>query len=169
MIKRKIKADNIPIDIIDQAYELESVNLSAQVCKNLFVEVHPTGKTNKSLTAWPGKKSFSTGSGINRGILPHPWNENIYVVNGTTLYKVYSTGTQTSIGTIAGSARCDMFASASYVYVITEGVVYRTDGATLSTVTDSDLETPNAGAFLNSQIIYDGDSGRFERDRDWET
>lgn len=161
MIEKKRKVDNLPVDIVGQAYELDSVNLSAQVCKNLFVEVHPDGKTNKALIAWPGKKSFSTGSGLNRGIMSHPWNSNVYVVNDTTLYKVGSDGTQTSIGTIAGTARCDMFASASHVYVITDGVVYRTDGATLSTVTDSDLETPNAGAFLNSQIIYDGDSGRF--------
>jgi len=150
-----------PIDIVDQAYEHNSRPLSAQVTKNLYPEVEPTGKVKKALISWPGKATFSTGSGTNRGIYKNTFNSSVFVVNGTDLYKVDSAGVQTSLGTIAGTDRCVFDASAYYLYIVTGGRVWRTDGASLTEVTDSDLETPNSTTFLNSQMIYDGDAGRF--------
>ncbi len=146
----------VPLDIVGPSYESRSKPLSAQVSRNLYPEVNPTGK---ALQSWPGAKAFSTGSGANRGLAA--WQGVVYAVNGTTLYSVSNTGAQTSIGTITGSGYCSFAGSSSYLYIVTEGSVYRTDGSTLSSVTDSDLETPNTVAFINSQLVYDGDAGRF--------
>jgi len=41
------------------------------------------------------------------------------------------------------------------------GSVWRTDGSTLWSVNDTDLESPDSVACLNSQLIYDGSGGRF--------
>lgn len=150
-----------PIDVVGQSYESLSKPLSAQSTLNLFVEVLPSGKTNAACHTWPGKKSFSTGAGPNRGVFHKPWKGNVYMVNGTSLIRVNSSGTRATVGTIAGTARCVFDASSSYLYIVTEGVVYRTDGGSVSTVADSDLETPNSVAHLNQQLIYDGDGGRF--------
>lgn len=151
--------ETLSVDVVGQAYELGSTTLSAQTCINLFPEVHPTGKSKASLTAWPGKKTFSTIVGANRGLIY--WDGHVYTVNAQTLYKVDSTGASSSLGSITGINRCFFAASSTHVYIVTGGVVYRTDGATLSTVADADLETPSSCTFLNSQIIYDGDGARF--------
>lgn len=153
--------NTVPIDVVGQSYESLSKPLSAQSSVNLFIEVLPSGKTRSALHTWPGKKAFSTGSGANRGCFHKVWNGNVYTVNGTTLYKVNSAGTQTSVGTISGAGRCVFDASSSYLYIVTGGLVYRTDGSTVTAVTDADLETPNSVAHLNQQLIYDGNQGRF--------
>lgn len=150
---------NVPIDIVDESYTSRSLPLSAQVSRNLYPEIVKTGKTSSALHSFPGKKLFSTGSGANRGL--HTWSGSVYAVNGTSLYKIDSSGTQTSLGSISGTARCVFAGSASYLYIVSNGLVWRTDGTTVSSVTDSDLESPNSVAFLNSTLIYDGNDGRF--------
>lgn len=151
--------NTFPIDVVDQAYESRSKPLSAQVSLNLYPEIVTTGKTSKALQSWFGRKSFSTGSGANRGSVD--WQGSSYAVNGTALYKIDSVGTQTSVGTISGTARCVFAGAASYLYIVSNGLVWRTDGATVSSVTDADLESPNSVAIINSTLIYDGLDGRF--------
>lgn len=151
----------VAVDIVGQSYVSRSLPLSAQVSRNLYPEIVTTGKSGSALHSFPGKKLFSSGSGNNRGVYRKEWNGSVYTVNGTTLYKVSSLGVQTNLGTIAGDGRCVIEATLNYVYIVTSGNVYRTDGATVSQVTDADLETPNSVAFLNQRMIYDGDNGRF--------
>lgn len=147
-----------PIEIVGPSYESRSKPLSAQVCRNLYPESNPTGN---ALQPFPGEKLFTTSNGKNRGMYEAEWNGYAFYVNGTTLYKVNSAGTQSSIGSIAGGGRCVFVLASFYLYIITGGIVYRTDGDMVTQVTDTDLESPNSAAFLNSQIIYDGDNGRF--------
>jgi hypothetical protein len=47
------------------------------------------------------------------------------------------------------------------VVIVTDGIPYLWNGSTVATISDADLETPNACDHLNNQIIYDGDGGRF--------
>lgn len=150
---------NINLPLIGQSYESRTIPLSAQVTRNLYPEPVNAGLAPAALLCWPGEKPFSTGSGANRGI--YEWKGAVYSVNGTSLVKVDSSGTQTSLGTIAGTARCVFAGESAYLTIVAGGSVYRTDGTTVSSVTDPDLESPNSVAFLNSQLIYDGDDGRF--------
>ena len=48
------------------------------------------------------------------------------------------------------------------MYIVTGGLVYRTDGTTLAQVTDPNLESPNSIAYLNQQMIYDGSFDKFQ-------
>lgn len=150
-----------PIDVIDQSYTSRSLPLSAQVTRNLYPEIVTTGKTQKALHTIAGKKLFSTGSGSNRGCYRKEWYGNKYTVNGTTLYKVNSSGTQTGIGTISGSGRCVFESSENYLYIVTGGRVFRSDGVTVSQVVDPSLESPNSIAFINTQMVYDGAYDKF--------
>lgn len=151
----------IPIDLVGGAYESRSIPLNAQVTRNFYPEPVPQGASPSALLMWPGEKLFASGSGANRGMYRKAWKGYVYFVNGTSLFKIDSAGSTTNIGSIPGASRCILEPSLNYMYIVTGGVVYRTDGSTVSDVTDSDLETPNSIAFLNSQMLYDGDQGRF--------
>ena len=147
-----------PVDVVGDAYESRSKPLSAQVTRNLYPEINPTGE---ALQSWPGEKLIVTGEGRNRGATKREWKGHIYYVNGNYLMRQDSLGAVDQIGLIPGAGKCLLEPSLNYVYVVTGGLVYRTDGTSLEAVTDSDLETPNSVAFINSQMIYDGDQGRF--------
>lgn len=151
----------IPIKLNGQFYESRSLAIAAESTTNMYFEQVPNGSSSEALLSWYGKKSFSSGAGANRGIFHMPWNNHVYMVNGTSLVKVASDGTRTTVGTIAGSDRCVFDASSSYLYIVTAGTVYRTDGSTVSTVSDADLESPDSVAHLNQHLIYDGNGGRF--------
>ena len=152
---------SINIPLVGQSYQSRSVPLSAQVTRNLYPEPVAAGLSPSALLCWPGAKAFSIGGATNRGMYNKEWLGYVWTVEGTSLKKTNSAGTKTKVGTIAGAGRC-VFAGASfYLYIVTGGLVYRTDGTTVSQVTDADLEAPNSAAFLNSQLIYDGDAGRF--------
>lgn len=147
------------ISLVGPSYESRSLPLSAQSTVNLYPEPVPNGLSPSALLCWPGAKLFAEGEGVNRGL--YDWRGFIYAVNGTKLYSISSTGSKTELGNIPGGARCVFAADAFYLYIVTGGSVYRTDGATVSEVTDSDLESPNSVAFINNQFVYDGDQGRF--------
>ena len=90
---------------------------------------------------------------------------------GTTLNKVASDGTVTSIGTIAGTGRCiltnqmgftdDAGTSHSEVLVITTGASkpYTYDGTTLTLGTDADLPNAATSSYINRRVVYDGSGG----------
>lgn len=151
----------VEIDVVGQSYTSRSLPLSGQVTRNLYPEPLAEGLSSSALLSWPGAKAFSIGGSFNRGIYEKEWLGYVFTVEGTGLYKTNSSGVKTKIGAIAGSGRCVFAGAAFYLYIVTGGKVYKTDGETVSEVTDSDLETPNSAAFLNSQLIYDGNQGRF--------
>ena len=149
------------INITGGTYKHKSLMLSAAVTKNFWPQVqNKTAKSPYVLESFPGKLLFGTVAGSrNRGMLEHLGV--LYKVTDTLLYTVDSAGVHTSRGTIPGVARCVMQGIGTSIVIVTEGVPYVWNGSSLTTVTDGDLETPNACAHLNNQIIYDGDDGRF--------
>lgn len=151
----------LPINFTGGTYVDQSRPLSAQQCKNWWPRI-PQGPRTKSpyvLQPFPGLTLFGTEDGVDRGMFEHL--ATLYKVTGTTLYTVDSAGAHTSRGTIPGSGRCIFTGIGSSIVVVTGGVPYVWNGSTLTTVTDPDLETPNAATHINNQIIYDGDGGRF--------
>ena len=151
----------IPLKIVDGSYESRSLPVSAQRTVNFYPEPVPDGKAPSVLMSWPGAKLLVGSGGLNRGMLPTPWKGDVYLVNGQNLYKLSSSMVMSDVGDIPGGERCVMAASQNYVYVVTEGKVYRCNGSTTAEVTDADLESPNSGAFISSFMIYDGSQGRF--------
>lgn len=149
----------VNISLVGPSYPSRSIPLSSQSTVNLYPELPDNGLSQAGLMCWPGAVLHSEGAAVNRGI--HAWKNNLYTVNGQTLYKIDSGAVKTSLGAVTGTSRCVFAGGGSWLYIVTEGLVYRTNGTLLEAVTDEDLETPNSVAYLNNQFIYDGDQGRF--------
>jgi len=152
----------VPIQIVGQTYQHRSRPLSSQRTLNLIPEFNVTGKKESSLTNWPGSKSFTLEGGTDRGM--HVFNNVAYKVTGNTLKKINSDKTVTDIGTILGANRCIFANDGTNMIITTGGAGYQyVDGTnTLTEITDSDFENGNSVAFLNSQMIFDGNGGRFQ-------
>ncbi|TVM02752.1 MAG: hypothetical protein CV087_08795 [Candidatus Brocadia sp. WS118] len=151
-----------PIILAGESYKHKSLPLSAQQTINFYPQMQPNAaeKSNYILESWHGKTLFGTVSGgLDRGMFEHLGI--LYKVTGTTLYSVASDGTHTSLGTISGSARCIFAGIQTNVIICSAGTAYQWDGATLTTISDVDLESPNSVAHINNQIIYQGTGGRF--------
>ena len=148
---------NLPA--IGQAYKHPDLPLSAQVTKNWFPEINLETSVTVSLQPFPGAVLFSSGSGQDRGMTE--WGGMVYKVTDTTLYKIDSAGAQTSVGTISGIKRCTFPASTEFLVIVTSGLAYKYDGNVLAQITDADLESPDYGAYLNQQWIYQGKGARF--------
>ena len=148
---------NLPA--IGQAYKHPDLALSAQVTKNWYPEINLETSVVVSLQPFPGATLFSSGNGTDRGMTE--WNSMVYKVTANTLYKIDSAGVQSSVGAINGVKRCTFPASTEFLVIVTSGFVYKYDGAALTEITDSDLESPDYGAYLNQQWIYQGKGARF--------
>lgn len=150
----------VDLNITGSTYENRSGPLSNQVTRNFYPEVqdNPSTKSSYVLQSFPGLKLFGTASGTNRGLFQHAGT--LYKITGTTLYTVDSSGTHTNVGTIPGTGKCIIAPLVSDIIIVTGGRVFLYDGS-VTEVTDGDLESPNAAAHINNQIIYDGDNSRF--------
>lgn len=152
----------VPINLTGGTYKHKSRPLSAQVTRNFWPQAQQDAsvKSPYILDSYPGKTLFGTSVGArNRGMKAH--QGILYKLTDTTLYTVSSDGTHTSIGTIPGAARAVMQGIGSSLVIVTEGIAYEWDGATLTAATDNDFETPNSCAHLNNFMLYDGDGQRF--------
>jgi len=96
------------IPFAKQAYSSRSLPVMAQRCLNLYPEFQSKdAKDTITLHSTPGLKLFVTvGTGPIQGT--HKFKDLLYVVSGTTLYSVTSTGTVTSIGICSTGGRVIM-------------------------------------------------------------
>lgn len=152
----------LELNITGGTYRHKSLPLSAQTTRNFYPQLIQSQKARSQyiLASYPGKKLFATQEGgIDRGMIVH--KNVLYKVTGEKLYSVSADGTHTELGDITGSERCVFAGIGSNIVIVSDGSAWQYDGSTVSAITDGDLETPNACAHLNNQIIYDGDGGRF--------
>lgn len=151
----------LPINIVGQSYESRSKPYSAESTKNLIPELNPTGRTPSALHNWLGsiRRLTSASTGVDRG--SNVFQDKLYKVSGTALYRVDANYTETSIGTVEGTNRCIMANDGENLVIVTGDKAYSYDGATLSQITDADLETPDSVSVLNNQMIYDGNRDRW--------
>lgn len=150
----------VPIDFIGGSYQHRSRSLSSQVTMNLIPEFMASGKTQSALTAWPGSKSFSSGSGADRGM--HVFAGTLYKVSGTTLESIDVSGTRTTIGTVDGSKPCVFADDGNTMRIATGSKDYQLVSGVFSEITDPDLNPGNSVAYLNQQMINDSDGGQFQ-------
>lgn len=88
------------------------------------------------------------------------FQDSLYTVYGTKLYRVSSGGVGTDLGTVGGTGPVSMCQNASQLVIATGSVAYVYDGSTLASI--SGLNNPNTCAFLDQYIIFDGDGGQFQ-------
>ena len=151
---------NVPLQIVGQTYEHRSEAFSVQKTMNLIPQAELTGAAESSLTSWPGCIPFATVSGDNRGMTV--FKNELYKVGGNTLYKIDSASVVTSLGTISGTNRCVFANDGTNLIITTGGTGYQLTGSTLTTIGDSDYESANSVTYLNQQMIFDGNGGRFQ-------
>jgi hypothetical protein len=151
----------LTVNIVGQADISRSRQYTRQTCINLYPEINQNAKSPAAMMCWPGLKSFGNTSTteVDRGM--YVFEGEVYKVSGNTLYKIDVGGNYTTIGTIDGSGYTTFTDDGFQMTFVTGGLVYNWDGTTLTQLTDVDLETPNAVAFLNNQWIYDGNGGTF--------
>ena len=150
----------INLPAIGQSYRHDDLPLSAQVTRNWYPEINQETSVVVSLQPYPGAKAFaSTITEWDRGCTL--WRGEVYKVTGYALYKINAAGTKTALGYIWGVGRCTFPASADFLVVVTSGHAYKYDGTVVTEITDSDLESPNYGAYLNTHWIYQGEGSRF--------
>jgi len=129
----------------------ESVNAAKVECTNAIPEFYQVaGVTKKKLRATSGISLFDTaGTKLSRGA--RVLDEIAYEVAGTTLYRLNSDGTNTSLGTITGSGRVSIASSNLELCIVVPGVagyVYSVSGG-LTQITDTTY-TSN----LSLQVTY---------------
>ena len=104
----------------------------------------------------PGITSLATPTGLARGSFV--WNENLYSVYGTTLYRVATDGTLTSVGTIAGNGQIDSAIGFNHAVIVvreTSGKGYTLDASeTLTEITDPDFEASNSVTHIDGRFVY---------------
>ncbi len=149
------------INLTGGTYRHNSLPVSAQSTINFypqFVE-DPFVKDKYVLESFAGQTLFGTTTGIGRGQFVH--KGILYRISGNTLYSVTSAGVHTSLGSIPGSQQCIFTGLGADVVIVADRRVFIWDGATLTEVTDVDLQSPDSATTLNNQVIYDGDNDQF--------
>lgn len=121
-------------------YEDASKPIAAQECINLIPQIPQTNAlTEAQLKFTPGISLFATAGAIARR---GEWvmDEIAYEVAGTTLYRVNSDGTTTSLGTITGAGQVSMVDNGTQLCIVvpgSTGYIYTVAGG-LVTISDAD-------------------------------
>lgn len=145
---------NVSLDLFGESYESRAKPLEFQRTVNLYPEITTSG--NGGLMSFPGKSQVIADFSANSFRGAYDFEGTYVAVLADSLYTIDLTaGTRTLIGEVAGSARCTFASNAGFLIIANgEGLIYQYTGGVLSTVTDTDLETPYFVAHLNNQWIY---------------
>lgn len=151
----------VPLDVVGSAYSDSTKPISVQECINYYVETVEEGgaRVPKALKGTPGLLTFSSiGNEALRG--SHVAAELLYVVSGTTAYRIASDGTATSLGTVAGTGHVvisDMrIAGGNQIVFVngTQGYVYNTATAAFAQIADVDFQAADVVDFLDNFAIF---------------
>ena len=142
--------------ILGATYVARSVNAADARMVNLFPEVVPeAGKEPAFLMRAPGlRKLTEVGTGPIRGL----WalGSFMYVVSGTTLYKVSTTYTATSLGTIAGTGPVSISDNGTQIFVAANGPSYIYNSVTnvFAPITDPDFPGAVTVGYLDGYFVF---------------
>jgi len=134
-------------------YEDASKPIASQECTNLLPQVPQTNALSQAqLVQTPGINEFAdTGNFAARG--EHEMGSLAYSVNGNTLYRINSDGTDTSLGTITGSGKVSIADNGLQMCIVVPGstaYIYSVAGG-LVTITDTDFTTTLGPS---QQVVY---------------
>lgn len=116
---------------------------------NLFPESSPTSPGGVVLLPRPGLNPLYSRSSV-RGIYKEDgvFSGDLFVVAGTTLYR-----NNVSIGTVAGSDRVEFAYTVDGLFVLGGGIVYDTDGATVTATSFPDSASVASICQINSILL----------------
>lgn len=128
------------MDLPVHSYRLQSKRVGGARLVNCYAEIAPPGgKAPWYVARSPGIANVTTTftPGPGRGIVT--WKSQLYVVSGTTLYRVNESHTKTSIGTIAGTSLVSFAETPTQLVICDPAASYTYDGTTLAEITDADF------------------------------
>ena len=148
----------VELPVVGPTYTNRSLSVGNQHTQNFYIEANQAGEA-AALMPFPGLKSFATaGTSYARGLCVY--NDELYAVTGTELYKVSQSGAETLIGTIPGTDRVTMVDDGGNLVIATGSTKpYQYDGATLTVGVDADLPTAKTVAHINDRVIYEQTTG----------
>lgn len=142
--------------ILGSSYVARSVNAADNRMVNLFPEIVPEGgKEAAFLNRAPGLTLLvEVGVGPVRGL----WamGSYLYVVSGSTLYKVDSAYTVTSLGTVTGTGPVTMSDNGTQLFVACnpDAFIYNTSTLVFAEITDADFTGAGTVAYLDGFFVY---------------
>ena len=142
--------------ILGSAYVARSVNAADSRLVNLFPEIVPeAGKEPAFLQRAPGLRFLATvGTGPIRGL----WmlGDYMYVVSGTTMYKLNSSYAATSIGTVSGTGPVSIADNGTQIFVAANGPSYIYNATTdvFAQITDPDFPGAVNVGYLDGYFVF---------------
>jgi hypothetical protein len=137
------------------AYEDYSKPVNAQRLINFFSAPQPPdSKNNPVLYPTPGQTLFVTvGNGPIHGM--HVFDGKMYVVSGTNLYSVTSSGTTANLGTISGNERCSIEDNGFEICIVNGnyGYIYNAISG-LQKITATAFYSTNRVAYLQGRFLF---------------
>ena len=150
-----------PVQIVGGAYADDTKEYSSQDCVNWIPERAEVagGRSNEMLRQAPGLDLFASGStGYVRAL--RNVEGGLFAVIGTSLYKVATDGTKSTLGSIEGTGRCSMshnqITGGNEITIVngSQGYVYNTVSETLEQITDEAFEGSIICGYLNSFMLH---------------
>lgn len=148
----------VPINVVGPTGGSRSRQFSDELTLNMYLD-YSTSADRKGAHDFPGLKAWSTGTGLDRGF----WimAAQLYKLSGTTLERISSNGSRTTLGTVSGSGRAVFADDGTNLYIVADGVISRWSGSAVSAVSQSVVSNPSSIAYLNRQFVITGDNGLF--------
>lgn len=142
--------------ILGSSYVARSVNAAANRMVNLFPEVVPEGgKEAGFLSRAPGLRLLTTvGNGPIRGL----WaiGTNLYVVSGTSAYKVNTSYSATLLGTVSGTGPVSMADNGTQLFIAANGpsYIYNTSTNVYQQITDGDFPGAKTVGYIDGYFVF---------------
>lgn len=155
------------IPFVGQSYESISKPFAAQECINFYLEeARAEARNSMVMVNTPGLKMFFDSedpSSIDiRGL--HVFEEFLYVVAGTNVFKVDEDASSTNIGSIPGTTRVSIENNTTQVCFVngTDGFIYTPSADVFEQISDPDFRPADIVQFLDQYFVFhETDSPRF--------
>lgn len=144
----------VPFKFTGQSGTHKAKQFSSEKTQNMYLDFSESA-ARQGAHDFPGLKLFANGGGADRG-----WHEMagvLYVAQGTALYRVEAGGGLTSLGSVPGNDRAIFADDGTNLYFVANGALYKYNGTSISTVSQSVIGSPSWVAYINKQFILGGD------------
>jgi len=133
--------------VIPEASDRRRLGLVPIDLTNCMVEPNPEGVKSRSkyvIVGTPGRTRLAELPGFVRGIYSQPGVQDgtLFAAAGSAVFSISSTWAETSIGSITGADTVQFTDFRSDLALAAAGTMYHWDGATYSTVTDTNAPSP---------------------------
>jgi hypothetical protein len=142
----------IPLPI--GTYQYPDPSVSSRKLLNCTAEAVPDAKSQILVKRMPGIDDFVVAGTAIRG--GHVFKGDLYVVSGTSLFKITKLGIVSEIGTITGSKQVSMADNGFEMVIIDEPDGFTSDGATVSKITDPFFDAGGASdvEFIDGYFVF---------------